>query len=356
MQSWVEIPEKYDEMWSRRATSARQNNAASIRPPALDWRAGLENLRRRRTEREAAEVLAKAQAESKTNKDQTKKNIEQNTDHIVDINERLEDKEKTLEKNNSGVMVKSIRNINLINRVLGGLAPAPGREITGENADEVDTDVNRNSVYDNVDSSKKLEVVGPTTGDESSYKSGEDFRDTTETGGGNLGSSDAAQSDNNDADNKKVPPEELKKSSNNKRRKSSSGNTKESSWKKNIPSIVLRKATKPKITVNNANHGGEIRHDNNNTNDKKNDDDQSTKPFSNVVRLAQQVNKFTNNSKKVQNRRKFNYEKYIKYLELTLDTVGFSLGKVTITWDRVSFFLVLLMSLVGVFAQNAFLK
>jgi len=46
MQSWVEIPEKYDEMWSRRATSARQNNAASIRPPALDWRAGLEKLRR----------------------------------------------------------------------------------------------------------------------------------------------------------------------------------------------------------------------------------------------------------------------------------------------------------------------
>ena len=78
--------------------------------------------------------------------------------------------------------------------------------------------------------------------------------------------------------------------------------------------------------------------------------------FDQVVRIAQQVNKFTDNSKKVHNRRKFNYEKYIKYLELTLDTVGFSLGKVTITWDRVSFFIVLLMSLVGVFAQNAFLK
>ena len=78
--------------------------------------------------------------------------------------------------------------------------------------------------------------------------------------------------------------------------------------------------------------------------------------FGQVVRIAQQVSKFTDNTKKVHNRRKFNYEKYIKYLELTLDTVGFSLGKVTITWDRVSFFIVLLMTLVGVFAQNAFLK
>ena len=46
----------------------------------------------------------------------------------------------------------------------------------------------------------------------------------------------------------------------------------------------------------------------------------------------------------------------IKFLELTLDTIGFSLGKMTITWDRVSFFIVLLLTLVGVFAENAFLK
>merc|ERR1712013_64045 len=55
-------------------------------------------------------------------------------------------------------------------------------------------------------------------------------------------------------------------------------------------------------------------------------------------------------------RPKFNYEKYIKFLELTLETVGFSLARVTLTWDRVSFFLALLASLVGVFGQSAVLR
>ena len=55
-------------------------------------------------------------------------------------------------------------------------------------------------------------------------------------------------------------------------------------------------------------------------------------------------------------RRKFNYEKYIKYLELTLDNIGFSIGRVRITWSGVSAFIALLFTLVGVFAQNALFK
>ena len=58
----------------------------------------------------------------------------------------------------------------------------------------------------------------------------------------------------------------------------------------------------------------------------------------------------------VARRRKFNYEKYMKFLELTLETVGFSLARVTLTWDRVSFFLALLATLVGVFGQSAVLR
>ena len=328
MQSWVEIPEKYDEMWSRRATSARLNNAAKIRPPALDWRAGLENLRRRRTEREAAETLAKADKTPNDDKTPNEECIEQNTDHIVDINDKTPNE-------NGGVIAKSVRNVYLINRVLAGLRPSEKEEIGDENADEQETDLNRKSVYDNVDLNNKLEVSGPTTGDESSYKSGEDFRDTTETGGGgNPGSSDAPNSDNNNTDNKNekqaVPLEkikELKDSDRKEKTKPNDGNIKESRWKKSVPSIILRKPTKPKITVSKADPDEvpleEIKHNINDNDTNKNNEEQTTKPFSNVVRLAQQVNKFTNNSQKVQNRRKFNYEKYIKYLELTLGTVGF---------------------------------
>lgn len=52
----------------------------------------------------------------------------------------------------------------------------------------------------------------------------------------------------------------------------------------------------------------------------------------------------------------FNYEKYLKYLEVILDTIGFSVAGVMVTWDRTSFFCVILVTLVGVFAQAAFLK
>ena len=54
--------------------------------------------------------------------------------------------------------------------------------------------------------------------------------------------------------------------------------------------------------------------------------------------------------------RKFNYEKYIKYIEITSGTIGFSIAGVVITLDRVSFFCGMLLTFVGVFAQTAILK
>ena len=57
---------------------------------------------------------------------------------------------------------------------------------------------------------------------------------------------------------------------------------------------------------------------------------------------------------KVKKKRKFNYEKYIIYLESILPTVGFSIGGVIITFNGIYTFIVVLTFLVGVFAQEAF--
>jgi len=57
---------------------------------------------------------------------------------------------------------------------------------------------------------------------------------------------------------------------------------------------------------------------------------------------------------KTKKRRKFNYEKYIIYLESILPTVGFSIGGVVITFNGIYTFIVVLTFLVGVFAQEAF--
>ena len=57
---------------------------------------------------------------------------------------------------------------------------------------------------------------------------------------------------------------------------------------------------------------------------------------------------------KTKRKRKFNYEKYIIYLESILPTVGFSIGGVIITFNGIYTFIVVLTFLVGVFAQEAF--
>ena len=76
------------------------------------------------------------------------------------------------------------------------------------------------------------------------------------------------------------------------------------------------------------------------------------KHFKSIVDVVKTAKVF----KKSKKYKAFNYEKYTKFLELTLGHIGFSIGKVLITWDRVSFFIVILSTLVGVFAQNALLK
>ncbi|XP_066923073.1 uncharacterized protein [Clytia hemisphaerica] len=344
MQSWVEIPEKYDELWSRRTTSNRINTAASIRKPTLDWRAGLENMRRRKAEREATEHAA--MEEEVFEKEDLKENC------VVDINEEMVNEQINVDKENEkkeSVFSKTVRNINLLNKFIKGASDKSADEIE-MGAEEV-----RKSLYDNVEQQKDtLTVEQSATGEESSYKSGEEFRETTETGDQlTVPSSDAALYSDNPIVNEQIRLKEVQEL----RKQSIANENKEndsSAWKK-IPRIKFRKATKPNIEIDRTREEISTFEKENSKNDEGPQRTNSVK-FDKVVRLAQQVNKFTDNTKRQQIRRKFNYEKYIKYLELTLDTVGFSLGKVTITWDRVSFFIVLLMTLVGVFAQNAFLK
>ena len=74
--------------------------------------------------------------------------------------------------------------------------------------------------------------------------------------------------------------------------------------------------------------------------------------FAQVALTAKAAGKFMRHRKAC---RQFNYEKFIKFLELTLEDNGFSISKVTITWKRVTTFLVILFTMVGAFAQNVFL-
>ena len=67
--------------------------------------------------------------------------------------------------------------------------------------------------------------------------------------------------------------------------------------------------------------------------------------------MAMTFNRWRTKTKK---KRKFNYEKYITYLESILPTVGFSIGGVIITYNGIYTFIVIITFLVGVFAQEAF--
>ena len=336
MQSWVEIPEKYDEMWNRRTTSARQTNAANIRMPNLDWRAGLENLRRRKAEREADKQEGEINEEA-----YVKQNKSNNDDHVVDIQEEKNEDETEVETQERNIKDSSgaLRKISILNKLI---KVASNNNIS-KNDNEKQERAKCSSMYDNVESKQLVGMT--TTADESSYKSGEEFRETTESTGKNEAvSSEQLYSDDPNL-NEQIRLKDLKETANKRRG---------SLWKSKIPSI---KAKKEATILKPVSSDTEVTNENGTKETKfKKVEKQESSKLGDVVRLAQTVNQFTKNTKKVQNRRKFNYEKYIKYLELTMDTVGFSLGKVTITWDRVSFFIVLLMTLVGVFAQNAFLK
>ena len=84
----------------------------------------------------------------------------------------------------------------------------------------------------------------------------------------------------------------------------------------------------------------------------KTDENQDSLPRVNFLTgMAKTFHQWRTKAKK---RRKFNYEKYIIYLESILPTVGFSIGGVIITFNGIYTFIVVLSFLVGVFAQEAF--
>lgn len=77
-------------------------------------------------------------------------------------------------------------------------------------------------------------------------------------------------------------------------------------------------------------------------------------PSSKINFLSGMAKTFNRWRTKTKKKRKFNYEKYITYLESILPTVGFSLGGVIITYNGIYTFIVVITFLVGVFAQEAF--
>ena len=84
----------------------------------------------------------------------------------------------------------------------------------------------------------------------------------------------------------------------------------------------------------------------------KNSESQDSPPRVNFLTgMAKTFHQWRTKTKK---KRKFNYEKYIIYLESILPTVGFSIGGVIITFNGIYTFIVVLTFLVGVFAQEAF--
>ena len=199
MQSWVEIPEKYDELWGRRANSNRTNTATTIhRTPNLDWRAGLENMRRRKAEREAAEEAAIFQELENTT--MTTGVIGDNTEgvyvnklidgrivdftnsnsHVVDIHDRLGgDKAGT---KGIDLFASTVRNINLVNRFLK--KPTGNLDKTDNEDEDFNDRMARLSMYDNVKEDETQacslnDVLNSETGEESSYISGKEFRETT---------------------------------------------------------------------------------------------------------------------------------------------------------------------------------
>eukprot|EP00111_Clytia_hemisphaerica_P023335 TCONS_00068687-protein len=71
--------------------------------------------------------------------------------------------------------------------------------------------------------------------------------------------------------------------------------------------------------------------------------------FASTVAAATAINKFKN----VKNRPRFNFEKFLSYLESMRSVVGFSISGIMVTWDLVSTTLFLLFSIIAVFMQES---
>lgn len=68
-----------------------------------------------------------------------------------------------------------------------------------------------------------------------------------------------------------------------------------------------------------------------------------------TMAAAKAVSKF----KRVAKRPRFNFEKFLSYLESMRAVVGFHIAGVMITWDKVSTTLFLLFSIIAVFVQES---
>lgn len=352
MQSWVEIPEKYDEIWSR-----AQQPVKSVKPvksEGPDWRAGLENIRRRKaeqTEHSPSAENVKPESHVVTIMDDDKRTMS-DTDAIPQARKERRKgfkQQQPICKSWSGTEIPTVVIHPATNTIFGNPKEIPNATsfVIKSCNDDGSTEINHTCIdktnkrecditqYISDESTKRKE--GPLT--QGSVNNGNAYCD--HNGKPNVVkkcSLPIPGSDNYSSNpdvNEQLRLQDLE-----------SLKTKPASraGRKSISKLLQKSLQK-----NRASRSKE-------SSDKlqKSDSAKSEKTKSSlhdIVRVARTVNKFKNIP-----RRKFNYEKYIKFLELTLDTIGFSLGKMTITWDRVSFFIVLLLTLVGVFAQNAFLK
>lgn len=75
----------------------------------------------------------------------------------------------------------------------------------------------------------------------------------------------------------------------------------------------------------------------------------SSPRFASTVTTAQAINKF----RSAKNRPRFNFEKFLSYLESMRSVVGFSIAGIMVTWDLVSTTLFLLFSIIAVFLQES---
>ena len=73
--------------------------------------------------------------------------------------------------------------------------------------------------------------------------------------------------------------------------------------------------------------------------------------FASTVAAATAINKFKKQVTK--SRPRFNFEKFLSYLESMRSVVGFSISGIMVTWDLVSTTLFLLFSIIAVFLQES---
>lgn len=143
-------------------------------------------------------------------------------------------------------------------------------------------------------------------------------------------------------------PEEKKIAPVNKPRRKSSlqnlwGAIKLSTLKENAENTIVDEAKQEPLEQN-VNGGEET---------QEKTSDEGTKSvgsgFASTVTAIQAINKL----KKKAKRSKFNFEKFLSYLESMRPTVGFHIAGIMVTWDLVSTTLFLLFSVVAVFMQES---